>query len=137
MMSKSRYDWWPYIKAIIRRYPERLAEYRNLHTPSLSVSLTGLPGGKNAISDPTASTALREMPLRIQKEFDAVHKAVQDTLRSPNGQHKIKLISLVFWQRSHTLAGAAMQIHCGLRTAERWSSEFVKAVAFNFFGSLE
>ena len=136
-MSKPRYDWWSYIKAIIRRYPERLTEYRSLHTPSLSVALTGLPGAKNNTSDPTAVTALREMPTRTQKEFDAVHKAVQDTLRSPNGQHKIKLISLVFWQRSHTLAGAAMQIPCSLRTAQEWHRMFIRRVAQNFFGSIE
>lgn len=136
-MSKPRYDWWSYIKAIIRRYPERLTEYRSLHTPSLSVALTGLPGAKNNTSDPTAATALREMPPRMQKEFDAVHKAVQDTLRSPNGQHKIKLISLVFWQRSHTLAGAAMQIPCSLRTAQEWHRMFIRRVAQNFFGSIE
>lgn len=130
-MSKPRYDWWSYIKAIIRRYPERLAEYRDLHDPSFSIALTGLPGRKNSTSDPTAATALKEMPPRVQKEFDAVHKAVKDTLCSPNGQHKIRLISLVFWKRSHTLAGAAMQIPCGIQTAKKWHGEFIKRVAQN------
>ena len=136
-MSRPRYDWWGYVKGMIRRYPERLSEYKELHTPSFPIALTGIPGGKNSVSDPTMATALKEMPPRVQREFNAVHKAVEDTLRSPNGQHKLKLVSLVFWKRSHTLAGAAMQIHCGMRTAERWSSEFIKKVAFNFFGSLE
>ena len=130
-MSRPRYDWWGYIKAIIRRYPERLSEYRELHTPSFSIALTGLPGGKNSVSDPTMATALKEMPPRVQKEFNAVHKAVEDTLRSPNGQHKIKLVSLVFWKRSHTLAGAAMQIPCGVQTAKKWHGEFIKRVAKN------
>lgn len=136
-MSKPRYDWWSYIKAIIRRYPERLAEYRELHDPSFSIALTGLPGRKNSTSDPTAETALKEMSPRVQKEFDAVHKAVKDILRLPDGQHKIRLISLVFWKRSHTLAGAAMQIPCSLRTAQEWHRLFIRKVAQNFFGSIE
>ena len=130
-MSKPRYDWWSYIKAIIRRYPERLTEYRSLHTPSLSVAMTGLPGAKNNTSDPTASTALREMPPRMQKEFDAVHKAVQDTLRSHNGQHKIKLIKLMFWEKSYGLQNAALQVHISYRTARRWHSQFICLVADN------
>lgn len=136
-MSKPRYDWWPYIKAVIRRYPERLAEYRDLHTPPLSPALTGLPGAKNRPSDTTAQTALKQMPPRIQREFDAVHKALQDTLRSPNGQHKIRLVSLVFWNQGVTLQGAALQVHISYETAKRWQRQFIRAVAINFFGSLE
>ena len=120
------------MKKIIRRYPTRLAKYKEMHYPSMSFTLTGLPSAKNNISDPTSCTALRELSPIQQKEFEAVHKAVEKTIRTPNGKDKIKLIELVYWRQSHTLMGAAMQIPCADVTAWRWHGEFIREVAKNF-----
>ena len=35
-VSTPRYDWWPYVKGMIRRYPELLEKEKELHRISLS-----------------------------------------------------------------------------------------------------
>lgn len=36
-MSKPRYDWWGYVKGMIRRYPSLCAEYAEQETQSIDV----------------------------------------------------------------------------------------------------
>lgn len=92
-MSNPRYDWWGYVKGMIRRYPDG---YVN------------------------------------EKEAAAVKSAIDGTNQMNNGDDRLKIIDLVFWKRTHTLPGAAMQIPCSERTARRWHTEFIKEVAKNF-----
>lgn len=94
-MSKPRYSWWGYIKAVIRRYP----------------SLTDAE---------VSGVALREK--------EAVRAAVEATERLDNGADRLMVVDLVFWSRTHTLEGAAMQVHVSERTARRWHTEFIMLV---------
>ena len=59
-MSKPRYDWWTYVKGMIRRYPALHAQYTALHETTITAQLTGMPGG-GSLSNPTATAALREL----------------------------------------------------------------------------
>lgn len=102
-MSKPRYDWWSYIKAVIRRYPALKGK-----------ALSGI----------------------AMKENEAVRAAVEQTEALPNGAERLAVIDMVFWKQTHTLAGAALTIPCGERTARRWHTEFIKTVAKNY-GLLE
>lgn len=135
-MSKPRYDWWGYVKGMIRRYPELCAKEKALHDVSISPNSSGLPGGKGGHSDPTAFAAMRELPPTNQRELDAVHKAVEATRALDTGKERLHLVRLVFWDRTHTLDGAAIQCHVSYRTARRWNGEFIRLVATNF-GLLE
>ena len=98
-MSRPRYAWWGYVKAMVREYPERQGQ-----------ALTG--------------TALRE--------YEAVQAAIEQTERMRGGHDRLKVIGLVYWKRACTLLGAALQVPCSERTAQRWSSAFIKTVARNF-----
>ena len=98
-MSKPRYSWWGYVKAIIRRYdPDREQE---LHGVALL-------------------------------ENNAVRKAVSETRSMQDGEERLKFIRLVFWDKTHTLEGAAMAVNCSDRTARRWHTDFIKCVARNY-----
>ena len=97
-MSKPRYSWWGYIKAVIRRYP----------------SLTDAE---------VSGVALREK--------EAVRAAVEATERLDNGADRLMVVDLVFWSRTHTLEGAAMQVHVSLRTAQEYHRQFIRLVARN------
>lgn len=33
-MSKPRYDWWPYVKGMVRRYPALCREYADPNGPA-------------------------------------------------------------------------------------------------------
>ena len=130
-MSSPRYDWWPYVKGMIRRYPELCARQEELRRTKMSPNLTGMPGAHGQTSDPVADAALRELP-----ELEAVRQAIEETRTLPNGEERLEMVRLVFWKKTHTLEGAAMKCHVSYVTARRWHGEFIKDVA-RAFGLLQ
>ena len=70
------------------------------------------------------------------KERMAVQKAIDETEQMEDGKERMQVIDLVYFQRTHKLAGAAQMIPCSYETAQKWHAQFVKAVARNF-GLLE
>ena len=124
-MSKPRYDWWPYVKGMIRRYPALKERYMDLHSPSVVANLSGMPSG-TSVSRPTENVALRELPTTEQREFEAVRKAIETTERYANGLDRLRIINLVLWKQTHTIEGAAQQIPCAWRTAAQWHGEFIR-----------
>lgn len=131
-MSKPRYDWWSYVKGMIRRYPELCARQEELRKTSLSPDLSGMPHGRGKISDPVANAALRELPKINQREMEAVHKAIEETKKLDTGEERLRMIRLVFWDQTHTLEGAAQKCNISYSTARRWNSFFIKEVAKSF-----
>lgn len=98
-MSRPRYDWWGYVKGMIKRYPalEKI--------------------------NPVGTYA---------RELAAVRQAVETTAEMSGGADRLKIVDMVFWQRTHTLAGAAVEIPCSYMTARRYHNDFIKKVAKNF-----
>lgn len=129
-MSKPRYKWWPYVKGIIRQYPELKEKYEDLHTVSAVANYSGMPrvGGGRALE----SLAIRELPSTSQREYEAVRRAVETTSRYKNGVDRLKVIDLVLWKGSHTLAGAALAVHCSHRTVRRYHEDFIRLVAKDY-----
>lgn len=134
-MSKPRYDWWPYVKGFIRRYPGLKAEYDDLHSQSITQAYSGMPGGGND-GRGLERAAIRELPCTKQREYEAVRRAVVMTERYRNGQDRMKVIRLVLWDRSHTLEGAAMAVPCHYKTAQGWHNEFIRLVA-SYYGLMD
>ena len=130
-MSKPRYDWWPYVKGMIRRYPALRAEYADLHSQSMTANYSGMPRGGGA-GRGVEAVAIRELPSTRQREYEAVRRAVEITERYRNGRDRLKVIRLVLWDRSHTLEGAALMVPCSWRTAAQWHGEFIQLVAKNY-----
>ena len=135
-MSSPRYDWWPYVKGMIRRYPELCARQEELRRTKMSPNLTGMPGAHGQTSDPVADAALRELPEINRRELEAVRQAIDETLTMPNGKERLEMVRLIFWKKTHTLEGAAMTCHVSYITARRWHGEFIKDVA-RAFGLLQ
>lgn len=134
-MSRPHYGWWGYVKDIIRRYPALCAQEAALHETCITPDLSGMPHGSGAPSDPVADAALRELPEVNRRELNAVRRAIAETRTLDTGEERLCLIRLVFWDRTHTLEGAAMKLHISYVTARRWHGEFIKKVA-HFFGLL-
>lgn len=130
-MSKPRYDWWSYVKGMIRRYPELCARQEELRKTSLSPDLSGMPHGHGKISDPVADAALRELPEINRREMEAVRKAIEETKRLDTGEERLRMIRLVFGDRTHTLEGAAIKLHRCHRTLVQWNGDFIRCVAKN------
>ena len=123
-MSKPRYDWWSYMKAIIRRYPDRLDLARESQSPCIPIPAAWARGEKS-------NKGFKKLTPQQRREFAAVHGAVLATRRLPDGPLMLKLVRLVFWEQRYTLQGAAMQAHISYRTARRWQSQFICLVAKN------
>lgn len=132
MMSKLRYDWWGYVKGMIRRYPELCEKEQELHTVSITRQLFDMPRGKGRTADTTADAAIRELPDINRRELKAVRSAIEETKKLDTGEARLYLIRLVFWKRSHTLEGAALQCHISYITACRWHRDFIYSVAYAF-----
>lgn len=127
-MSKPRYDWWGYVKGMIRRYPALCDEYGDLHSQSLTAAYSGMPRGEGG-GRSIERAAIRELPAVKQREYEAVKGAIILTTHGDTGRERLRLIALVYWKRTHTLRGAAIECHVSYITAKRWHGEFIRCVA--------
>ena len=134
-MSKPRYKWWGYIKNIIRAYPGLKKEYEALHEQSVTANTSGMPGG-GEVSRGTENIAIRELLYTKQREYEAVRRAVEHTKHFKNGEERLKIIDLMYWKNSHTLAGAGQKVGYGYDRARQIHQEFVVAVA-TYYGLLD
>ena len=130
-MSTPRYDWWPYVKGMIRRYPDLCLKEAALHDTAITANISGMPGsGKR--TDKTADAALRTLPEVNRRELEAVRAAIRATEKLPNGTKRLELIKLVLWKRSHTIFGASLRLGISERTAKQWHGDFIRETAKNF-----
>lgn len=134
-ISKPRYKWWSYIKAIIREYPAHYEQLQGMQSTSTTASISGMPRSPN-VSRQTEQAAMRQLPQVEQKECDAVKRAIEATERYKNGRERLYVIDLVFWKRTHTLEGAALMVPCSYKTARAWHGEFIRMVA-SCYGLME
>ena len=129
-VSKPRYRWWGYAKGMIRDYPALKERYEELHSISAVANYSGMPrgGGDRSLEN----IAIRELPTTEQREYEAVRLAIEVTKRYRNGADRLKVVDLVLWKGSYTLAGAAMAVPCSLRSAAQWHGDFIRTVAKNY-----
>jgi len=121
--------WRQRTRAAIRAYPDLLRKDREIKETVLIAQYGGKIGGRTSGTTRTAeAAALRQLPREEQRELDAVSMAVQTTMRYRNGALRIKIIDLVYWTASHTLEGAAQQVHVSSRAAYTWHNGFVELV---------
>lgn len=105
-------------------YPGLRSQLRDLQSMSVTPSLSGMPMGGGEHRS-TEDAALRQLPPEEQRRLDAVAQAVEISEHLTSGLARRKLIDLVYFRRSHTVEGAAMQIPCDVRTAKTWNSDFL------------
>lgn len=126
-MSKPRYNWWPFALNMIRDYPQRLAEYRELHSQKITASPDSSAGGGGGASRVTEGIALRQLEPQEQREFDAVHSAFTRTKAMTEGKLRAEVVRLTMW-KGYNLGGAAMAVHISEHTARRYRWQFVLLV---------
>jgi hypothetical protein len=80
---------------------------------------------------PAEQAAMKLLPPQNQRELEAVKASVQETSRLPDGEERVRLIAMVFWRQSHTLAGAALELHMSYRSAQRRHNDFILLVGAN------
>ena len=80
-----------------------------------------------------AKHMIRRYPDAVnENERAAVEAALAETERMRGGEDRLKIARMVLLKGTHTLAGAALQIPCSERTAQRYHADFIRAVGRNF-----
>lgn len=127
-MSKPRYNWWPFVLNMIRDYPERAKEIRELRQQKVTANTGGIPGGGGA-SRTTEGVAMRELPdKQAQREYEAVHKALARTRARADGKLHLEVVKLTMW-KGYSIQGAATMTNTAPDTARRYRWQFVMMVA--------
>ena len=76
---------------------------------------------------------IRRYPhLTNEDETAAVTAAIAETERMTAGRDRLRLITMVLMEGSHTLSGAALEIPCSERTAVRYHGDFIRCVGRHF-----
>ncbi len=99
MATKKRPGWWNYVKKILCEYPELV---------------------KKNPKD------LQENELR---KIAAVNLAIAKNINQPNAEERIKIVTMVYFKKTHAIYGAAQTIPCHENTAGYWQAEFIRWVA--------
>lgn len=76
---------------------------------------------------------IRRYPDRTTKEeAKAVKTAIEETEKLCDGIERLKVIQMVFFKKTHTLQGAALNVPCSYETAKIWTQQFIRLVAKSF-----
>lgn len=129
-MSKPKEIWWGYVKAVIRKYPERTQMLEDLRSVTLTANLSGMPCGGNA-SRSTENVALRSLPENEQREYDAVRCAIMQTMQLGTSDARMRIVELVFWEGGYNLTSAARKTGYSYDTAQNYHKDFIWLVAKN------
>lgn len=129
-MSSPRYRWWGYVKNVIRAYPVLASVMREPTYTAMTARYSTQPtqGGDGRSLE---CAVVKKLSSRDIEEFQAVSDAIRATERLPNGKARLKIIDLVYWQGTHTLAGAGYQVGYSYRQAQRINEQFAYLVAEN------
>lgn len=140
--------WWNYVKKIIRQYPELKRKIDTPLEPRMSgnsgtayaaigpdgrieqrVSFEGRPSG--GVSSPVERCVIHDLPPREQRRFDAVDNAIRRTkvIYPHDYKPRLRIIELVYFKGTRTLAGAAIEVGCHENTAGKYSADFIRLVA--------
>lgn len=127
-MSKPKERWLGYVMHMTRRYPELEKKRQDLQSQSITPNYSGLPGGE--VGRSTEKAALQDLTGSEKLDHDAVEFAVEKTRQLPNGDSRLGIIDLVYWQRTHNIAGAALANSYGEDAGQNFNAEFLRLVAY-------
>lgn len=85
----------------------------------------------NAMRDYYSYKGRQKLTEQETLELEAIEKAIKETSEKPDGADRIKVIDIAFFQKDHTIDGAAMKIPTSCNTARRWTDNFIRLVAKN------
>lgn len=125
-MSKPRYNWWSFALAMIRDYPGRRSKLKDLQEQKITADMTGMPRGGGA-SRTAEGIALRQLPPQEQREYDAVHRAIERTTCMKEAKLRMDVVKLTMW-RGYDIPSAAMVTNTSKDTARRYRWQFILLV---------
>lgn len=131
-MSKPRYYWWSYVRAMVRNYPVLKASLEELHEVKVTAAYGINAGGGGGISRPTEQAAIRELPTTEQREYEAVKRALTFYGAKTYGEDMLRFIDLYYWKRRGDMITIERLTYIPKDTLRRWNRQFLRAVARNY-----
>lgn len=96
------------------------------------MQITPVYGGaavQHSASRTTENVALRStLTEREENIISAVEFMVAMQSRYYNAEARMKMLSLVYFRRTHTMQGAAMEVGYNINTVKSWNTEMLTAV---------
>lgn len=130
-MNRYNDNWRTYAIDAIRDYLRYKAIRQAAQNQKITAQFNKGRGGKG-VSRTTEMAALRSGLTRQQeKEFDAVDRALRSTRHLPDGKLRVRVMEMVYIRGTHTIDGAAQQVHVSYKTAWRWTDTFIRNVGKN------
>ena len=128
-MSKPRDNWRPYVINALRDYYAYRDIVKQAQTQRITAQFNKGRGGGN-VSRTTELVALRTgLTPQQQIEYDAIERAVRNTRNGPDGKIRVKVVEMVYFRSTHTIEGAAQQVHVSYNTAWKWTDGFIRQTA--------
>lgn len=95
-------------------------------------TITPVYGGaavQHSVSRTTENVALRStLTEREENVISAVEFMMAMQSRYYNADARMKMLSLVYFRRTHTMQGAAMEVGYNINTVKAWNTEMLTAV---------
>lgn len=128
-MSKRVHWWWGAIQAALRLYPELRQRYG---TPDkrLTAQYTAQTSCGGA-GRPVEQLAMERLSDGDCAVYMAISDAVRETARMGTGDVRLAIIDLVYWRRTRTLQGAALDVGYSYDRAKDFHAEFIRLVAYH------
>lgn len=121
-------SWRSEARAALRQYPRAKRRQSETGEMRITPAYGGVPGG-GAASRTTEDVALAvKLTPHEENVISAVEFMMKMQCAYPNAQERMKMIRLVYFQRTHTLAGAALECHYSEDALKKWNSEIMAAV---------
>ena len=96
------------------------------------MQITPVYGGaavQHSASRTTENVALRStLTEREENIISAVEFMLQMQRRYYNADARMRMLKLVYWSRTHTMQGAAMEVGYNINTVKAWNTEMLTAV---------
>ena len=128
-MSKRGHWWWGAIQAALRLYPELRQRYGtpdNRMTAQYTAQTSR--GGAGRAVELLAMERLSDGDYAV---YRAISDAIRETARMGTGDARLAIIDLVYWRRTRTLQGAALDVGYSYDRAKDFHMEFIRLVAYH------
>lgn len=120
--------WRAEARAALIAYPELKAELAERQQMKITAEYSLAPRGGAGTTRAVERAAMRQLPKEKQLKLEAVAHglAMQEHLSA--AQKRRRMVELVYWRRTHTLLGAAVEVGVSEETAKRWNADLLLLV---------
>lgn len=127
-MSRPKHWWYYNAVRAIRAYPELCSRKEDARRQSITAGAEPGRRGSGA-GRPTEKAAMRGLAPREEADMEAVRRALEDLESDPREDDIVRVVRLYHWKGVRNFETVGDLAHLSPRTARRYNSRFVAAVA--------